>query len=461
MIESNASLSNEPIDLLEQVDLVAILKSRIPEENVNTAGNIQLVEISNSSLHKEILDRGKFSPIDLEELLQNEERLQVAVEFLVQENNRLTTIGKSKEEKILASIEMIVSQRDWVHSLLDDNVALRSEVDRHVKEKLDFDADMAYQISALKNAKEELQDETVNLKNETLQLENQIVDLDDQIKKSAGVLKKSQVHKNALSEKIEAMENNQIKYKWYMGILGAAAFVFFSIAVVSYIHSISQNGVNSSAMGSRDVSSNSTTTEDLEGGISPAKIITQGSPVEIAPDGFINSGVEEPVLVDNTKILDDSKVDEILKQSTTSSIPDEMTKPTKAISSVNKKEQSFSKSPDVFTSKPSKSTVVSNKKDQPNTKPVDLFASKTTIATNTPSKTAPETIKPYKPEIVNVKKPKKSNQTYVIKEKDSLYQISKKFYGSGNYANKIKKENKLGSTLVPGKKLIISALGEE
>ena len=45
MIESNASLSNEPIDLLEQVDLVAILKSRIPEEAVNTEGNIQLIEI--------------------------------------------------------------------------------------------------------------------------------------------------------------------------------------------------------------------------------------------------------------------------------------------------------------------------------------------------------------------------------------------------------------------------------
>lgn len=409
MIESKTPLSEEPIDMLEQVDLVDILKARIPEENAPILESSQLIEMTDTALHKEISDRGKFTREDLEKLLRNEERLQAAVEFLVQENSRLITVNNSKEEKILASIDMIVSQRDWVHSLLDDNVSLRAEVDRHVKEKLDFDADMAYQISALKNSKEELEEEVASLKAETQQLESQVIDFDEQVKKSASVLKKSQVHKNALSEKLELMESNQVKYKWYMGILGAAAFVFFSIAVVSYINSITSNRVSST-----DLLSGTTTTEatdsitSLVDSNSSAKQIAVDVPIEIAPDGFINSSGSEVIVENNTEVLDDKKVDEILKQPINNNL---IPLPENKTTIVKK---------DTVSNKPTKSDLAS-----------------------TP------------------KKAKKPNQTYVVKANDSLYQISKKFYGSSDYVEKIKKENKIGKNLVVGKKLIISSLDEE
>lgn len=434
MIESNASLSEEPTDMLEQVDLVDILKARIPEENTK-AENVQLVEISDSGLHQEILNRGQFSRVDLEEILKNEEKLQAAVEYLVKENERLTKIGKSKEEKIFASIEMIVSQRDWVHSLLEDNVALRGEIEQHVKEKLDFDADTAYQISSLKNSKEELEEETNNLKAEINQLENKVADLDEQLKKSAGVLKKSQVHKNALSEKIELMENNQLKYKYYLGALSIAAFVFFSLAVVSFLNSETNKKANASGLASNNDSEDSNYVANNHNS-NPGVSIAQDSPIEIAPEGFISSDVSDPILVDNTKVLDDKKVDEILKDPSLG-FDDNITKPIK--------------------------TPIAKKS---NSKSFDTTSTSNVVKTETPavksnSKSISIDKKTVKTETVSNKKPKKPSQTYIIKEKDSLYQISKKFYGSGNYVNKIKKENKLGNSLVPGKKLIISALDEE
>lgn len=453
MTESNASLSNEPVDLLEQVDLVAILKARIPEENANTVGGSQLIEISNADMHKEIINRGQFSRADLEAILENEERLQSAVAFLAKENARLTTIEKSKEEKIAASIDMIVSQRDWVHSLLDDNVALRTEVDRHVKEKLDFDADTAYQISALKNAKEELEDETLNLKSEVQQLENQLADLDDQLKKSTSVFKKSQVHKNALSEKIEAMENNQIKYKWYMGILSAAAFVFFSFAVVSYVNSKTHNKGNTSDQYSNNDESSDTSIASLNGNGSitnPGHAIAQDSPVEVTPEGFVSSEVGEPLLVDNTKVLDDKKVDEILKESIS---PVEVTDTSKPLKLVNNKKP-VSKPTETNTSFKSTKPEIAIKADVSNKTDANVAKNSKTEIKVVPDK------KSVKTDVASNKKPKKPNQTYIIQPKDSLYQISKKFYGSGNYVNKIKKDNKLGGSLVPGKKLIISSLEE-
>ena len=432
MIESNASLSEEPTDMLEQVDLVAILKARIPEENTK-AENVQLVEISDSGLHQEILNRGQFSRVDLEEILKNEEKLQAAVEYLVKENERLTKIGKSKEEKIFASIEMIVSQRDWVHSLLEDNVALRGEIEQHVKDKLDFDADTAYQISSLKNSKEELEEEANNLKAEINQLENKVADLDEQLKKSAGVLKKSQVHKNALSEKIELMENNQLKYKYYLGALSIAAFVFFSLAVVSFLNSETNKKANASGLASNNDSEDSNYVANNHSS-NPGTSIAQDSPIEVAPEGFISSDVSEPMLVDNTKVLDDKKVDEILKDPSLGF--DDSTSKSNKTPIVKK---SNSKSFDTTSSLAKNETPAT----KPNSKPISI--DKKSVKTDTAS----------------VKKPKKPSQVYIIKEKDSLYQISKKFYGSGNYVNKIKKENKLGNTLVPGKKLIISAKDEE
>ena len=138
--------------------------------------------------------------------------------------------------------------------------------------------------------------------------------------------------------------------------------------------------------------------------------------------------------MDNTKVLDDKKVDEILKDPSLGF--DDSTSKSNKTPIVKK---SNSKSFDTTSSLAKNETPAT----KPNSKPISI--DKKSVKTDTAS----------------VKKPKKPSQVYIIKEKDSLYQISKKFYGSGNYVNKIKKENKLGNTLVPGKKLIISAKDEE
>lgn len=400
MVDSNTALSDKPTKNIDEVDFIEVLKSRIPEENERIEGISELLEISNSSIHEEILNRGCFTRDDLEKLLQNEENLQLAIAYLVKENNRLSIIAKSKDEKILTSVDLIVSQRDWVHSLLDDNESLRNEVNGYIKSKHDLEVESAYQISALKNEKEEMEDKLIALSGENQSLVAQISDFDEQLKKSAGVLKKSQLHKNALAEKIDTMEANQYKNKMYLGILGAAAFVFFSLAVVSFLNKGPSNGVSNSEVAGKvseiDAGTDSVATVFGE---SPAGV-TNSTPVDLPPEGFITSDVvvtdNDPVVVDNMKVLDDKKVDEILKQPLLNSVPS----------------------------------------STPKSKPSAPIANKDVVK-------------------------KKPAQSYVVKEKDSLYQISKKFYGSGNYVNKIKKENKLGNTLVPGKKLIISALDEE
>lgn len=392
MVESNTALSDKPMNTIDEVDFVEVLKSRIPEENERIEGVSDLLEIPDTSLHDDIINRGCFTRDDLETLLQNEENLHLAIDYLVKENNRLSVVVKSKDEKILTSIDLIVSQRDWVHSLLDDNEALRNEINGYIKNKHDTEVESAYQISALKNEKEEVEDKLTMLTNENQNLAAQIAESDEQLKKSNSVLKKSQLHKNALAEKIDTMEANQYKNKLYLGILGAAAFVFFSLAVVSFLNKGEPRSANASEV--------ATVISESQAGVASA------TPVDLPPEGFITSEVVDvsnnSSFADNMKVLDDKKVDEILRQPLGNVAPTPTPSP---------------------KAKPSPTTVANN-------------ANKDIVK-------------------------KKPTQSYVVKEKDSLYQISKKFYGSGNYVDKIKKENKLGNTLVPGKKLIISALDEE
>ena len=468
MIESKAPLSDEPLDLIEQSDLVDILRARIPEESSETDSKIQLLEISDNSLHREIFNRGQFSREDLEDLLKHEETLQSAVEFLAVENSRLVTVAKSKEDKIHASIDMIVSQRDWVHSLLDDNIALRTEVDRFEKEKNDFNADTEYKISALKNDKEELEEKVSDLIKEHELLESQVIEFEDQIKKSTGVLKKSQLHKNALSEKIVSMEASQLKWKVSVGVLGAVAAVFIAIAVVSSIGSKAQTTSNNNdgqQLSSIGNSANSLTdiSEDNEVVVAPVNL---GPTINVPADGFVTTDSSEPVIVDiNTKVLDDKSVSEILNQ-TQSTLT--TTDTTKIAKNTTVKKDKVSK-PEIAVVKPVKTTPEVVKPTKPELAVVKTFKpvvdstkpEKPEVAVVKPTKTVGDKAKVKKPEVAVVKKAKKGDQTYVIKEKDSLYAISKKFYGSGDYVNKIKKDNKLGGGLVPGKKLIISSLDGE
>lgn len=413
MIDTQTSVS-DTTDTIEPADFVDILKSPIPEESINLSEQGQLIEIPNSGFYQSAIERGVFTRDDLEALLLQEEKLQAVITHLVHENQRLSKIIKSKEDKILSSIEMIVSQKEWVHSLLDDNMALRAEIEKAEKDKLDTDAEAAFQIASVKNQKEELGEKIIALQTDQQKSQMRIVEMEEQIRKSAGALKNSQLHKNALSEKIEMMESTQAKYKIYLGLAGAAAAIFFSVLVVSWLNS-EQNLKGKASFAKEKSSLHNADDNNILVPVNEEGIAGNSSPVEVTSDGFMNTSAGGEVALNNSapvNMIDSNVVDDILETPINNA---HLKRDTLAASDKNK-------------------NIKNNKLNENSSKSLDIAS--------------------------NDKGKKKITKTYVVQKSDTLYSISKKFYKSGNYTAKIKKDNNLVGELKPGQKIKV-VLNEE
>ncbi|PCJ52268.1 MAG: hypothetical protein COA79_24380 [Planctomycetota bacterium] len=373
-------------------DILKYLNKKFPDEDLFISEPSIAVDLNSDELFKRISQQGQFTQEDLKELLIHEEQLLETVHFLVSENARVNSLVNKKEDKVIAGVELINNQRQWIHSLLEDNVTIREEVEVIQEDRDEINSSQVAVLSVARNERDQWRDKYDGTVEKVNDLTYLLEDKEKQQNKMNGDMKKMNIHKKALLEQISQFDFRHKKNKMYIGMLASAATLMFALFLGSIFNENNEkNKIDSSVDGLTKIDAvDKNNKKKLFGGaIETSNIVKQNGnkdKVEI---------FEEE---DRTKLLSPKDIENIFG-------------PAKGDSIKNNIVEEGSSSPKKG------SELVENKK--------------------------------------------KKVQYYIVKRNDSIWKISEKFYGTGKYVNRIKRENKLKRILRPGTKLIITALDED